>query len=30
MESSYVTFEELGFGRMSFKGFNPEIEVRNN
>ena len=26
MESSYAVCEDLVFGRMSFKGFNPEIE----
>nr|XP_057931471.1 M-phase phosphoprotein 6 [Doryrhamphus excisus] len=25
-EKSFVPFEELLFGRMSFKGFNPEVE----
>jgi M-phase phosphoprotein 6, animal type len=26
VESSYAVCEDLVFGRMSFKGFNPEIE----
>nr|XP_061780970.1 M-phase phosphoprotein 6-like [Nerophis lumbriciformis] len=25
-EKSFVPFEELRYGRMSFKGFNPEVE----
>lgn len=26
-ERSYVPFEDLIYGRMSFQGFNPEVEV---
>lgn len=26
-EKSYVPFEDLIYGRMSFQGFNPEVEV---
>ena len=26
MEPSYVNFENLNFGRMAFRGMNPEIE----
>ena len=28
VEASYSIFDEIGFGRMSFNGFNPQIEVR--
>uniref|UniRef100_A0A3Q1G947 M-phase phosphoprotein 6 n=2 Tax=Pomacentridae TaxID=30863 RepID=A0A3Q1G947_9TELE len=27
-EKSFVPCEDLRFGRISFKGFNPEVEVR--
>jgi hypothetical protein len=29
VEPSYSIFEEIGFGRLSFNGFNPVIEVSN-
>lgn len=27
VEPSYTVFESIGFGRMSFNGFNPQVEV---
>lgn len=29
VEPSYSIFDGIGFGRMSFNGFNPQIEVLN-